>query len=81
MNSQGYNGDASSGAGVGSSSGIDTITPADSITDIIQSSPYDKRAGEHLYIVEQVEPNGLSHDSIRHSLCKEHSEGNKLRAA
>ena len=46
MNSEGYNSDGPAKGGVGSRGWDDTITPADSITEIIQSSPYDRRAGK-----------------------------------
>ena len=46
LNSDGYNAESGSAdVGIGSSGSDDTITPADSITDIIQSSPYDRHAG------------------------------------
>ncbi|CAL5218474.1 g159 [Coccomyxa viridis] len=45
INSEGYNADSSIKGGVGSSHSDDTITPADGITPIIQSSRYDRRAG------------------------------------
>ena len=46
LNSDGYNAESgSSNVGIGSSGSDDTITPADSITDVIQSSPYDRHAG------------------------------------
>ena len=47
LNSAGYN-ENPAGGGVGSTGGDDTITPSDSITDIVQSSPYDRHAGEHM---------------------------------
>ena len=42
-NSEGYN--ANGSGGVGSSGLADTITPSDSITDVIKSSSYDRHAG------------------------------------
>ena len=52
MNSEGYNSDGPAKGGVGSKGWDDTITPADSITEIIQSSPYDRRAGEAQELTE-----------------------------